>query len=185
MRALTPSRLPALSISKEVQPDRVRRFLRDSWATADKDRQHVVIYFPAGRNGKTTFIELMAWVLGDYASKIPTEMLMSYQRNSQAPSPDILLLKGVRFAWADETEEGRRLDEARVKGLTGGDTLIGRAPHAKAFVQFQQTHKLAIVGNYKPEVRDNSTGMWERIDPGLVLARRSRKPSAISPSARR
>jgi P4 family phage/plasmid primase-like protien len=132
-----------------------------------------------GRNGKTTFIELIAWVLGDYAHKIPTEMLMTQQRNSQGPSPDIVLLKGVRFAWANETEEGKRLDEARVKDLTGGDTLTGRAPHAKTFIQFQPTHKLTIVGNYKAEVRDNSTGMWRRmilVPFGVTITEANRDP---------
>jgi putative DNA primase/helicase len=47
--------------------------------------------------------------------------------------------------------------------LTGGDTLSGRAPYAKTFIQFQPTHKLMIVGNYRAEVRDNSTGMWDRM----------------------
>jgi phage/plasmid-associated DNA primase len=89
---------------KEVQPDpEVRQFLR-AWAgyclTGLTD-EHVFFYFQGdGRNGKTTFIELIAWVLGDYAHKIPTEMLMTQQRNPQGPSPDTLLLKGVRFAWA-------------------------------------------------------------------------------------
>jgi putative DNA primase/helicase len=152
---------------KEVQPDpEVRRFLR-AWAgycLTGRTDEHVFFYFQGdGRNGKTTFIELIAWVLGDYAHKIPTEMLMTQQRNPQGPSPDIMLLKGVRFAWANETEEGKRLDEARIKDLTGGDTLSGRAPYAKTFIQFQPTHKLMIVGNYRAEVRDNSTGMWDRM----------------------
>jgi putative DNA primase/helicase len=156
-----------LKFLKEVQPDKeVRRFLRIfmGYCLTGLTREHVFIYLDGdGRNGKGTFIEMMAWVLGAYAHKIPTEMLMTQQRNSQAPSPDIMLLKGVRFAFANETEEGKRLDEARVKDLTGGDTQTARTPHAKAFIQFPPTHKLAISGSYKPEVRDNSTGMWERM----------------------
>jgi putative DNA primase/helicase len=144
----------------------VRRLLRvwQGYCLTGRTDEHMWIYFDGdGRNGKGTFIELIAWVMGDYASKIPTEMLMSHQRNSQAPSPDIMLLKGLRLAFANETEEGKRLDEARIKDLTGGDTLIGRTPHAKAFISFPPTHKIAISGNYKPEVRDNSTGMWDRV----------------------
>lgn len=156
-----------LKFLKKVQPDpEVRRFLQRfmGYCLTGTTCEHVLIYFHGdGRNGKGTFIELMAWVLGDYASKIPTEMLMSYQRNSQAPSPDIVLLKGLRFAFANETNKGKQLDEARIKDLTGGDTLIGRGTYAKAFISFLPTHKLAIVGNYKAEVRDNSTGMWERM----------------------
>jgi putative DNA primase/helicase len=105
----------------------------------------------------------MAWLLGDYAHKIPTEMLMHHQRNPQGPSPDIVSLKGRRFVYANETEEGRRLAEARVKDLTGGDTLTGRVPYGKADITFRPTHKLIVVGNHKPDITDTSFGMWRRV----------------------
>jgi putative DNA primase/helicase len=152
---------------KRIQPDReIRAFLRvwHGYGLTGLTREHVFVYYYGdGNNGKGTFIESIAWVFGDYARKIPTEMLMTQQRNSQGPSPDIMLLKGARFVWANETEEGKRIDEARVKDMTGGDTLTGRVPHAKAFVQFQPTPKLNISGNYKAEIRDNSHGMWRRM----------------------
>jgi putative DNA primase/helicase len=156
-----------LKFLKEVQPDpEVRRLLRAwfGYCLTGRVDEHVFFYFYGdGRNGKTTFIETIAWVLGDYARKIPTEMLMSHKRNPQGASPDILLLKGVRLAYANETEEGKRLDEAVVKDLTGGDTLTGRGTYAKEFTEFQPTHKLTIRGNHLTEVRDNSTGMWDRV----------------------
>lgn len=116
-----------------------------------------------GANGQSVFIELMAWMLGDYAHKISTEMLMHHQRNPQGPSPDIVSLRGRRFVYANETEEDGRLAEARIKDLTGGDTLTGRVPHGKADITFRPTHKLFIVGNHKPEITDNSFGMWRRV----------------------
>ena len=139
-------------------------------------------FYGHGANGKSVSIELIAWVLGDYAHKISTEMLMHHQRNPQGPSPDIVSLKGRRFVYANETEEGRRLAEARIKDMTGGDTLSGRMPYGKADITFRPTHKLVIVGNHKPEITDNSCGMWRRVlltpfeqtipeagrDPGLL-----------------
>jgi putative DNA primase/helicase len=152
---------------KEVQPDpEVRRFLRRflGYCLTGRANEAVFLYLHGGgANGKSTFIELVAWVFGDYAHKIPTEMLMSHKRNPQGPSPDIVLLKGLRLAFANETEEGQRLAEACIKDLTGGDTLTGRATYAKTFIQFQQTCKLIISGNHRTEVRDNSTGMWRRM----------------------
>ena len=78
-----------------------------------------------------------------------------------------MALKGLRFVYANETAEGQRLDEARVKDMTGGDTLTGRAPYGKAAITFDPTHKLGIVGNHKPEILDGSHGMWRRV--ALVL----------------
>ena len=93
--------------------------------TGSVSNQVFGFFYGHGANGKSVFIELMAWLLGDYARKIPTDMLMQHQRNPQGPSPDIVSLKGRRFVYANETEEGRRLAEARIKDLTGGDTLSG------------------------------------------------------------
>jgi P4 family phage/plasmid primase-like protien len=151
---------------REVQPDaNVRLFLRQLIGyclTGRVDEQVFAFLYGHGANGKSVFVEIVAWLLGDYARKIPTEMLMVHQRNPQGPSPDIVALKGVRFAYANETEEGRRLAEARIKELTGGDRLTGRVPYAKADISFWPSHKLIIVGNHKPEIIDTSAGMWRR-----------------------
>ncbi len=125
-----------LQFLKEVQPQKeMAAFLLRLMGyclTGRVDEQIFGFLYGHGANGKSVFIELVAWLLGDYARKIPTDMLMHHQRNPQGPSPDIVSLKGLRLAFANETEEGRRLAEARVKDLTGGDTLTGRVPYGKA-----------------------------------------------------
>jgi putative DNA primase/helicase len=131
--------------------------------TGGVDEQKFAFLFGSGANGKSVFVELLAWLLGDYARKIATEMLMHHQRSPQGPSPDIVALKGRRFVYANETEEGRRLAESRVKDMTGGDTLTGRVPYSKADITFQPTHKLIVVGNHRPEITDMSNGMWRRV----------------------
>ncbi|MDA1330800.1 MAG: phage/plasmid primase, P4 family, partial [Chloroflexi bacterium] len=150
-----------------VQPDPdVRRLLQQLagvWLTGLSNLQKLTFFYGLGANGKTTFIELMAWMLGDYSNRIATEMLMQHQRSPQGPSPDIVDLKGRRLIYCNEVEEGRNLADARVKELTGGDTLSGRTPYAKEAVTFQPSHNLVMVGNHMPEVRDTSHGMWRRM----------------------
>ncbi|HUX30537.1 MAG TPA: phage/plasmid primase, P4 family [Thiobacillus sp.] len=150
-----------------IQPDPDMRAFLQRWAgyclTGGVTEQKFVFLYGSGANGKSVFVELLAWLLGDYARKIATEMLMQHQRNPQGASPDIVALKGRRFVYANETEEGRRLAEARIKDMTGGDTLTGRVPYSKADITFHPTHKLAVVGNHKPEITDNSFGMWRRV----------------------
>jgi putative DNA primase/helicase len=151
----------------EIQPDVEMQGFLKRWAgyclTGSVQEQKFIFMYGHGANGKSVFVELMAWVLGDYARKIATEMLMHHQRSPQGPSPDIVALKGCRFVYANETEEGRRLAESRVKDMTGGDTMTGRVPYGKADITFLPTHKLSIVGNHKPEITDNSMGMWRRV----------------------
>ena len=151
---------------QEVQPDdEMRKFLQDlmGYCLMGQVGENIFAFlWGHGSNGKSVFVELMAWVLGDYAHKIAIEMLMRQQRNSQGPSADIMSLKGRRFVYANETAEGARLDEARVKDMTGGDTLTGRVPYGKADINFSPSHKLFIVGNHKPDISDTSEGMWRR-----------------------
>lgn len=151
----------------EVQPDQDhRQFLQRlaGYCLSGLTTEQVFAFlYGSGGNGKTVFIELMAMLLGDYAKKIATEMLMEHRRSPGAASPDIVALKGVRLAYAAETEEGQRLAAARVKELTGGDTLSGRVLYAKNAISFTPTHKLVIVGNHRPEIADASDGMWRRV----------------------
>lgn len=159
-----------LKYLKEVQPDlNIRAFLlrfAGYCLTGAVGQKVFLVLTGIGDNGKTVFVELLNWLLGSYASKIETEMLMTHQRNPQSHSADIVKLKGLRFVYANETSEGKRLDDARIKDLTGGDTLTGRAPYGRAAINFAPTHKLIISGNHKPEITDNSSGMWSRV--GLV-----------------
>lgn len=151
----------------EVQPDgEVRAFLQrfaGYCLTGRVDEQVFAFFYGHGANGKSTFIELLAWILRDYASRIATELLMQHQRSPQGPSPDVLLLRGKRLVFVNETEEGARLASSRVKEMTGGDTLSARAPYGRDFVSFAPSHKLVIVGNHQPEISDTSLGMWRRV----------------------
>jgi putative DNA primase/helicase len=71
-------------------------------------------------------------------------------------------LHGKRFVAAIETSEGARLDEARVKELTGGDTITARRMR-EDFWTFRPTHKLALVTNHKPTIRGTDHAIWRRL----------------------
>ncbi len=125
--------------------------------------QYFLFIHGKGANGKSVLAEFIAWLLGDYALRIDTQMLMRQNRNSQAASPDIVNLAGRRLVYCSETTDGQRLDDARVKEMTGGDTLQGRELYARSPITFSPTHKLLMVGNHTPIVQDDSDGMWRRI----------------------
>lgn len=152
---------------EEILPDPIIRAfvlrLLGYFLTGNVGEQIFIFFYGHGANGKSVLIELLRWLLGDYSQHIATEMLMTHHRSPQGPSPDIVALKGKRLAFANETTDGRRLDDAHVKALTGGDTLSGRLPYAKSIVTFSPTHKLVMVGNHKPTITDLSQGMWRRI----------------------
>ncbi len=126
--------------------------------------EHVlIILWGTGRNGKSTFIETIRGALGDYATGLPVDALLS-KRGDRVPS-DVARLKGARFAFSSESPEGRRLDEATVKVLTGGDTLTARFLHAD-FFDFTPSHTLWLSTNHRPVVRETAPAIWSRLSLG-------------------
>jgi len=113
-----------------------------------------------GKNGKSTFIETLLALMGEYCLKTPTETLMARDR-SGIPN-DVARLAGKRLVVARETDENQRLAEAVVKDLTGGDTITARFLHHEWF-DFTPSHKLWMYGNHKPLVRGTDEGIWRRI----------------------
>jgi putative DNA primase/helicase len=123
------------------------------------------IFWGGGRNGKGTIPEILHHVLAELSGPLPSELLLKqfHPRSSAAPSPDIMALRGKRLVWASETEEGRKLDTAKVKWLVGGDTLIGRDPHGKRMVSFRPTHTLFLLTNHRPRIAADDDAIWERV----------------------
>jgi len=126
--------------------------------------QHILIFlYGTGANGKSTFSETMGAVLGDYFQKAPTQLFMQRDRGGTGTaSPEMARLFGARMVIAAETSEGQRLNEAQVKDLTGGDTIVARHLF-KEFFEFKPTHKLWMYGNHKPVIRGTDPGIWRRV----------------------
>jgi putative DNA primase/helicase len=118
-----------------------------------------------GRNGKGTMLEAIKHVLGDYAYKAESEILLE-QHNAKmpnAPNSSVLALQGKRLVWTSEVGEGRRFNAAKVKELVGGDTLSGRAVYGRDHIEFRPTHLLMLLTNYRPEANPNDYALWQRI----------------------
>lgn len=114
-----------------------------------------------GANGKTTFIETITALLGDYGQRAPQTLLVACN-NGHEPMNEIARLHGMRFVVGSETREGERLAEGRIKDMTGGDTMTGRFLYREAF-DFVPTLKLWMFGNHRPEIRGADYGIWRRV----------------------
>lgn len=114
----------------------------------------------AGSNGKSTLLGTVAYVMGDYSHVMPFSTVLAQPTN--APTNDLAALAGRRFVQASEARDGAKLDEARIKMLTGGDTVTARFLHQEFFT-FQPTLKLWLSVNHRPIVRDDSYSFWRRM----------------------
>lgn len=65
--------------------------------------------------------------------------------------------------FANETRAGQRFDDAKIKAITGGDSISGRWLYSNASVTFTPVFKLLVVGNNYPTVTDDSHGFWRRV----------------------
>jgi len=113
-----------------------------------------------GGNGKSTFINLIGRLLGDYFGKAPIDMIL-VQHNPPIPS-DLARLPGKRMAVPGEMKKGKRLDEGRVKDMTGGDPMSVRFLHQE-FFDFRPQFKLWVYGQYKPAIHGEDYGIVRRL----------------------
>jgi len=143
----------------------IRRLFGYSITGLVHEKVFPVLYGKSGWNGRTLIVESIAHVMGPYARPIPPEMLMSSKiiKSSSGPSPDIMSLKGLRMAFADETDESHKFSAAQVKRLTGKGKLVGRNPNDKRPTYFYQTHKLFLESNSQPQAPPNDKSFWERL----------------------
>ncbi len=128
--------------------------------TGDTSERAFFITYGLGRNGKTTFLETVAAVLGDYAWALDTEALLKHSTTQH--STDIAMLRGKRFVYVQELPDSRPLDASRVKAISGGDTISARRMRQDA-AKLKPVCKLWIASNSKPMIDDVGRAMWDRV----------------------
>lgn len=122
----------------------------------------VFFLYGTGRNGKSTFLEIIREIFGDYAANIQPETIMVKPNASSAINSDIARLKGARLVTSVEPNEGVRLNEGLLKQLTGQDIITARKLYGEEF-EFKPEFKLWMATNHKPIIRGTDTGIWRRI----------------------
>ncbi|WP_168203294.1 DNA primase family protein [Oceanispirochaeta crateris] len=128
--------------------------------TGDMSSQAMFILYGTGANGKSTFINVITQIMGDYAMTTPTETFM--QKKGEQATNDIARLKGARFVSATESDERGRLAESVIKRLTGNDIISARFLYGEYF-QFIPTFKIVMATNHKPRISGMDFAIWRRI----------------------
>jgi putative DNA primase/helicase len=149
---------------EEILPDpEVREFVQRAVGyslTGSVQEQILLVCWGLGANGKSTFLEVLRAVFGDYAMNAPQDTLQA-KRETSIPN-DVARLRGARLITCAETEDGGRLAESRVKQLTGGDMITARFMRAEWF-EFRLDGKVWLITNHKPVIRGTDYAIWRRI----------------------
>lgn len=114
----------------------------------------------SGANGKSTMFKAVRHVVGSYAFNVPFQTF-EQQSRTNIPS-DVASLVGRRFVTALESSESSRLNEARIKLLTGADPVTARHLYGRWF-EFVPVGKLWLATNHRPRVYDDSFAFWRRV----------------------
>ena len=123
--------------------------------------EHTFVFaYGTGANGKSTFINTMVRIFGDFAAV--ADMGTFIASNAERHPTDLAKLRGARLVVAQETQKGRRWDETKIKALTGGDRLTARFMR-QDFFDFTPTFKLFIAGNHKPRLGSVDEAMRRRL----------------------
>jgi P4 family phage/plasmid primase-like protien len=129
-------------------------------ATGDASEQVLFMLHGLGANGKSTFLETVRHILGDYARA--AEFSTFLQKDHDPIRNDLARLVGVRFASAIEADAGRRLSESVIKQVTGGEPIPARFLF-KEFFEFVPVFKLWLACNHRPVVVGTDEAIWRRI----------------------
>ena len=124
-------------------------------------REHALFFaWGTGQNGKSVFVNTLRYVLGDYATSTPMDTLTA--SNHERHPTDLADLRGARVVTAQETEQGQRWAESKIKQMTGGDPIKARFMR-QDFFEYVPQFKLIIAGNHRPSLNAVDVAMKRRI----------------------
>jgi putative DNA primase/helicase len=126
------------------------------------DQSEQAVYFPYGKgaNGKSTLLNTIKLALGEYAMQAKDDLLMV--KRHEAHPTELADLYRRRLVVSTELEDGRRLAEALVKQMSGGERIRARRMR-EDFWEFDPTHTVWVAANHKPEIRGTDHAIWRRI----------------------
>lgn len=127
--------------------------------SGDVKEQCLFILWGTGANGKSTFLNTLQTLFGDYACSTGTETFM---KKTSEQSNDLARLKDIRLVTTMEVEQGKALSESLIKQITGGDEITARFLYGE-FFSFKPTFKIYMATNHKPKIRGADNGIWRRI----------------------
>ena len=144
------------------------RFMGYVLSGITKEQAFWFFYGPKGATSKSTFVKLLRLLAGEYATTLPGQALIVDRNKNQ--DYGLAELAGVRLATAVEIGQGRRLDSAMVKQITGQDPIKACRKYENYF-EFRSAAKLVIATNHRPIIRETSDAIWRRVKsvPFLVV----------------
>ena len=114
----------------------------------------------SGANGKSVFLQTLAWILGDYAATAAADTFTN--RGQSRHLSELAGLRAARLVLVSETEVGEGWSEARIKSVTGGEAIRANFMY-KDYFEFVPQFKLMVAGNHRPSLSEVGEAMRRRL----------------------
>nr|MDP9479407.1 phage/plasmid primase, P4 family [Actinomycetota bacterium] len=150
------------TLERVLPAPEVRAFFKKlcGYALTGGVSEHILpVLYGTGANGKSTILNALLEAAGEYGMQAAPDLLIAKRSGHPTEVADLF---GMRLVASIEVEDGRRLAEALVKSLTGGDKVRARRMR-QDFWQFDPTHTAFLCTNHKPEIRGTDNAIWRRI----------------------
>ena len=132
------------------------------------DEDVLAIPYGSGSNGKSTVLGAIRDALGEHAKMASADTFLSSGAaggNAGAAREDVLRLRGARFVYVSEPDEGSELREGLIKSMTGGEPLPARGLYSKTTVEVAPTWVAFMPTNHRPIVKGDDHAIWRRLLP--------------------
>jgi putative DNA primase/helicase len=172
------SRSTLIAYNPDAECPRWQRFLREVFAGDDelidwfgllvgsslvgRSKELLAVHRGRGANGKSVAIRTLRRALGEYAVAIAVETLVNAKRSAGEATPDLMVLRGARLAFATEPDKAAKLRGGTLKRLVSIDQMTGRGLYGSP-ASWEPTHSLHLATNHLPAADDATDGFWRRI----------------------
>lgn len=151
---------------EEILPDpAVRDYVEQALGysiSGDTGERSVFIAEGRGRNGKSTMLETVLEIIDEYGTVASTEVFLE-KRGGGGPNNDVAALRGSYLVKASEIDQGRKLSEALIKNLAGGQDKVAARYLYGEYFEFDPTFKIWILTNALPRISGTDDAIWDRI----------------------
>lgn len=150
----------------EICPDKeVQYYLQRFYGyalTGHNRSEKMLVLNGLGGNGKGVMLDTITKIMGDYTRVAESSTILK-RKHERTSSNDLADLYGYRLVRASETAPNQILDEARIKIITGGNTIKCRLLY-KQYIEYIAQFKLVLETNHKPDIESQDNSIWRRVD---------------------
>lgn len=143
----------------------VRNYLltRLSTCLSGENREEIFIFCTgSGSNGKSLTFQLLSEALGDYYISCPITIITRKRNSSNAASPELARMKGIRCGVYQEPGKDEELNVGIFKELSGNDRFMVRGLYSEP-IEIRPQLKQFMTTNELPEIKSIDGGTWRRV----------------------